>query len=127
MYKVSVTGEGTSEFTVRSQNYTFNIDSEGEKGITPPDTLLAALASCMGVYIRKYMARTSLDIKNFEITLTAELSAEKPVSFRKINAVIDIIGAKIDEMHARSLLSFIKNCPVHNTLKINPEIEATLV
>jgi uncharacterized OsmC-like protein len=127
MYKVSIINEGTAEFKAKSEDYEFSIDSEGKKGMTPPDTLLAALGSCMGVYIRKYSRNTNLEIKSFEITLTAELSTEKPISFRKINAVIDLKGQKLDEMRMNSLLSFIKNCPVHNTCKTNPEIEVKIL
>jgi putative redox protein len=127
MYKVNVANAGTTEFKVRSDKYEFTIDSEGETGITPPDTLLAAIGSCMGVYIRKYSKNTSLDIKGFEISLSAELSAEKPISFRKINAIIDLKGLKLDEMRQNSLIAFIKNCPVHNTCKVNPEIEAKII
>jgi uncharacterized OsmC-like protein len=127
MYRVSVAGENKSEFKVRSENYEFKIDSEGENGITPPDTLLAALGSCIGVYIRKYVENTNLDIKDFEIVLTAELSAEKPIGFRMITAVIDFKGVKLGEMRTNSLIAFIKNCPVHNTLKMNPGIEAKII
>ena len=127
MYKVKVTAERSSEFKVKTDNYEFNIDSEGEKGITPPAALLASLASCIGVYIRKYSQNTRIDTKNFEITLEAELSAEKPVSFRKIKAIIDLKGLALDEMRRKSIISFIKNCPVHNTLKNPPEIETNIL
>ena len=127
MYKVSVTGENTSEFKIRSKNYEFKIDSEGNNGITPPDTLLAALGSCIGVYIRKYVKNTNLTVNDFEIMLTAELSAEKPIGFKTISAVIDLKGVKLDDMRTNSLISFIKNCPVHNTLKMNPSVEARII
>jgi uncharacterized OsmC-like protein len=127
MYKVCVIGVNKTEFRVKTENYEFMIDSDGEKGITPPDTLLAGLASCMGVYIRKYCKNTSIEIKEFEITLQAELSEEKPVSFRKIEAKIDLKGAQFDEMRKRSIISFIKNCPVHNTLKNSPEIITEII
>lgn len=122
MYKVVVNGRNSTEFKVRAGNYEFNIDSEGNNGITPPDTLLASLASCIGVYIRKYCRNTSIDLKEFEITVEGELSGDKPVSFRKIYAKIDFKGAPLDEMRRRSVISFIKNCPVHNTLKNPAEI-----
>jgi uncharacterized OsmC-like protein len=127
MYKVSVTGENTSGFRVKSENYEFKIDSEGKNGITPPDTLLAALGSCIGVYIRKYVKNTKLEIGDFEIILTAEFSAEKPIGFKIINVLIDLKGARLDEMRTNSLISFIKNCPVHNTLKMDPRIDAAII
>ena len=127
MYKVRITGERTTEFRVKTDNYEFIIDSEGEKGITPPDTFLAGLASCMGVYIRKYGKNTGVDIRDFDVTLEAELSDEKPSRFKKIRAKINIRGAKLDEMRKKSIISFIKNCPVHNTLQHSPEIETEII
>ena len=53
MYKVTIESYGESGFVVKSADYEFIIDNKG-KGITPPDTFLASLGSCIGVYIRKY-------------------------------------------------------------------------
>jgi len=55
------------------------------------------------------------------------LSGDKPVAFRKIAVKIDLMGQRLDEMRKRSILSFIKNCPVHNTLRHSPEIEAEII
>jgi len=127
MYSVNIRSERQSEFKVRSENQEFTIDSEGEKGITPPATLLAALGSCVGVYIRKYCKNTSFDIKEFNVTVEAELSADKPVRFTKIYVKINITGGQIDEMRKKSILSFVKNCPVHNTLKLATDIETEII
>jgi uncharacterized OsmC-like protein len=127
MYKVKISGKDITEFRVKTENYEFIIDSEGENGITPPDTLLAALGSCLGVYIRKYVKNTNLNIKDFEIILSAEFGNDKPIGFKTISAVIDLKGVKLDAMRTNSLLSFVKNCPVHNTFKANPTIEASII
>ena len=127
MYKVRVSNDGTTKFNVETGNYEFIIDSEGNNGITPPDTLLASLASCMGVYIRKYCKNTNLDIKHFEIILKAELSIEKPIRFKEIHARIDFKGQIVDEMRQRSIIAFLKNCPVHNTLQNQPKIETEVI
>ena len=66
MYKVEISNKGDSVFNVRSKDYEFNVDTKG-KGMTPPDTLLASLGSCMGVYIRKYAEGAKLNIGNFKI------------------------------------------------------------
>jgi len=104
MYKVKISGKDITEFRVKTENYEFIIDSEGENGITPPDTLLAALGSCL-----------------------AEFGNDKPIGFKTISAVIDLKGVKLDAMRTNSLLSFVKNCPVHNTFKTNPTIEASII
>ena len=121
MYHVDVSNAGDTVFTVKSKDYEFVVDTHG-KGITPPDTLLASLGSCIGVYVRKYCEGVKLAIGPFTVSLDAELSKDAPVCFRKIDAVIDFGDTVIDERRKKALLEFIKNCPVHNTLAFHPEV-----
>lgn len=39
----------------------------------------------------------------------------------------DLKGAVLDERRRKALLEFVKNCPVHNTLKVNPLVDIKLV
>ena len=125
MYRVEISNKGDSIFNVRSKDYEFNVDTKG-KGMTPPDALLASLGSCMGVYIRKYAEGAKLNIGNFKISVEADLDAEKPHRFKNIKANISLNGVVLDDRRKAALLEFIKNCPVHNTLKIAPNIEVAI-
>lgn len=125
MYRVEVSNKGGSKFTAKSKDYEFMIDTEGG-GCTPPDTLLASLGSCVGVYIRKYAEGSKLSIPEFTVTVDGELSKERPVAFKLINVSIDLKGAKIDDRRREALLAFVQNCPVHNTLKQDPEVKIHL-
>ena len=111
---------------VKSKDYEFLIDTEGN-GITSPDTLLASLASCIGVYIRKYADGMKIFLPGFKINIDAEFEKEKPICFKVIKASISLNGIELDDKKKESLLRFIKNCPVHNTLKSMPLIEATII
>ena len=126
MYKVSVNSKGGYTFDVDAKGYHFTVDLDG-KGVTPPDTLLAALGSCVGVYIRKYADGTKLDIKDFSVDVSAEFSKTPPIGFQKIDISVDLKGAKLDDRRKKALSEFIKNCPVHNTLKANPEVYLVLI
>ncbi|MFH1385222.1 MAG: OsmC family protein [Candidatus Omnitrophota bacterium] len=126
MYEVRVEHTSEMQFITQSNHHVVTIDAKGEKALTPPAMLLGALGSCIGVYIRKYTKNTQLDLKNFVITVTAEFSAEKPVHFKTINVSIDFKDAVLDEKRKESIMRFIKNCPVHNTLAQKPEIVFSL-
>ena len=126
MYRVELTNSGGYSFSVRSGDHRFNLDMRGEQGITPPDALLASLGSCIGVYIRKYAEGAKLTLSEFSIDAHAEFSKESPVCFKKIEVSIDLKDGKLEERRLKSLLEFVKNCPVHNTLKINPEVKITI-
>jgi uncharacterized OsmC-like protein len=125
MYRVEVSSSLDSSFRVKSKDYEFVIDTGG-KGITPPDTLLASLGSCIGVYLRKYAEGSKLALRGFNITVEAEFSKEAPIAFKDINVAIDLKGLQLDERRRDAFLRFIKNCPVHNTLKGSPLIEIGL-
>lgn len=122
MYRVDLTHKGGHVFEVKSKDSTVTIDTEG-KGMTPPDALLASLTSCIGVYIRKYAESTKIDINDFTISAEAELTAHAPICFQSITVTIDLKGLVLEESRKQSLLRFIHNCPVHNTLIANPAVE----
>lgn len=124
MYGVEITNRGGSKFTAKTKDCEFNIDTNGE-GCAPPDVLLASLGSCIGVYIRKYAEGTRIDIPEFTVKVEGELGG-KPLSFKTINVAIDLKGADIGDGRREAMMSFIKNCPIHNTLKYSPEIAVKL-
>jgi len=125
MYQAEVTHNKELNFTARTGKAEFIIDAKSD-GITPLDALLAGLASCIGVYIRKYAEGSKLELNNFKVKASAELSKEAPVCFKYIEVVIDLKGACLEERRVNALLNFIKNCPAHGTLKNNPQIEFKL-
>jgi len=125
MYKIEVAHKQDLAFNVQVGESEFTVDAKG-KGLTPLDALLAGLGSCVGVYIRKYAEGSKLSLENFKVNVSAELSKESPLCFRQINVAIDLKSCPIDEHRQKALLGFIKNCPVHNTLKTNPLIEFKL-
>jgi uncharacterized OsmC-like protein len=122
MYQVAVTHKKEMTFGVSASTGNFTVDAAGKDGVTPPDALLAALATCVGVYIRKYAHGASLSLENFSVSAQAEFTKEPPYCFKEIGVTIDLAGASLDERRKKALLEFIKNCPVHNTLKAVPAV-----
>ncbi len=120
MYSVQITNDADYLFKVKSKDYEFLVDTKG-KGVTPPDALLASLGACIGVYLRKYVEGAGIDLKGFTINVKAEFSKD-PVCFRTIDVEIDLKGFKIEERRTKAMVAFLKNCPMHNTLKTNPDI-----
>ncbi len=125
MYAVKISNNGGSAFNITSDNYKFTIDNKGG-GITPPSALLAALGSCVGVYIKKYSDGAGLAINSFEIDVHSDLSKKSPYRFETITINIGLKGAALDDRRKKALLEFVKNCPVHNTILGNPAINCVL-
>jgi uncharacterized OsmC-like protein len=126
MYHVEISNNEGYIFNVRANESTFTIDAKG-KGITPPDTLLASIGSCIGVYLRKYTEGTKIPLNNVNISVSADFTKERPVRFQDINVKISINDSNLGETQKNALLAFIRNCPVHNTLKNNPNVEISIV
>lgn len=124
MYQLKVTHTKDYSFEVVTKDAEFVIDAKGG-ALTPLDALLAGLGSCVGVYIRKYAEGSKLTLDNFTVSVQAELAKESPIAFRLIKIAI-VFKEPLDERRKNALLSFVKNCPVHNTLKGNPIIEISL-
>jgi len=126
VYKVELRHKKDLTFSVKSGGYEFAIDAKGKDGISPPDALLASLASCIGVYISKYSAGSKLGLEDFEVSAEAEFTKESPFLFKEIKVTIDLKGFELDERREKALFEFIKNCPVHNTLEAKPEVKIEL-
>jgi uncharacterized OsmC-like protein len=126
MYKVEVKHKSEMAFEVASEGGVFMIDAKAHCGTTPPDALLAGLASCVGVYIRKYAEGAKLTLDNFTVSAEAEF-AKDPLCFKEIRVVVDLKGSDLNEQRKEALLRFIKNCPVHNTLHANPSVDIKLI
>ena len=126
MYRVEITHTQDYSFKVKAKDEEFTVDIKG-KGITPPDTFLAGLGTCIGVYIRKYAEGAKFNLSDFSIVVDAEFSPEPPTRFKNINVSLDLKGAPLDSRRQAGLLEFVKNCPIHNTLKGNPQINLKIV
>ena len=126
MYRVEATHIKDLAFSVKAQEESFIIDAKG-KGLTPLDALLSGLASCLGVYIRKYAEGAKLDLNNFKVLVEAELDKTPSFSFKRIGVSVDLAGNQLEQGRKDALLYFIKNCPAHNTLKGNPEIDIKII
>ena len=126
MHKVDISCKEDSVFNVTSGEAKVTIDLAEKENLGPLPTLLAALGSCIGVYLRRYADNLKLPIKEFSVSVEADLEKTPVARFTKINVSVDLKGAPLDEQKREGLMRFILNCPVHNTLHGNPEINAEL-
>jgi putative redox protein len=95
-----------------------------DTGMTPPEFLLASLATCAGFYAVQYLKTRSLPVEGVEVKVIAE-KALKPArvgSFR-----IEVKTPPLDEQHEAGVMRAVKACLIHNTLLHAPAIEILLL
>ena len=83
-------------------------------GPNPLELFLSSLASCTGVFAKKYLERHNLEFKELKIEAEAEFTTEAPMRLTKIKAKV-YTDADLGEKR-EVFLRFIAGCPIHNTI-----------
>ncbi len=97
------------------------VDNGGaNEGMTPPEFLLASLATCAGYYAAEYLNTRGLPTRDLHVRVTAQ-KATQPARLDSFG--IDVTTPALDERHRAGLLRAVKTCLVHNTLLTPPKID----
>jgi len=100
------------------------LDNGGaDGGMTPPEMLLGALASCAGFYAVQYLKARSLPHAGLNVKVTAEKAAQPA---RLGSFKIEIETPPLDARHQEGVMRAAKACLIHNTLLGNPKIETEI-
>ncbi len=94
-----------------------------DEGMSPPEFLLASLATCAAYYAAQYLKTRKLPIGDLKVRVGAE-KVTQPArlgSFR-----IEVTTPDLDEHHQAGVLRAVKACLIHNTLVGEPSIEITV-
>ena len=93
-------------------------------GPTPTELFIASLASCVGFYARRYLARHHLDTEGLAVEVGYAM-ATKPSRVGEVTMRI-VVPAGVPEIRREALLAMAGHCTVHNTLTTPPEVRITL-
>jgi uncharacterized OsmC-like protein len=94
-----------------------------DAGMTPPELLLASLASCAAYYAAQYLTTRGLPAD----ALRARVTAEKRTHPARLDAFhIEVETPFVEERHQTGLLRAVKGCLIHNTLLGSPSVEVSL-
>jgi uncharacterized OsmC-like protein len=100
-------------------------DNQGsDAGMTPPELLLSALATCVGFYAVQYLRARKLPADGLGVRVTAE----KATAPARLDAFrVEITAPSIvEERYREGVLRAAKSCLIHNTLEHAPSIEIVL-
>jgi len=119
---------GHSKFEVVARGHRVICDQPRENGgedagMSPPEFLLASLATCAGYYAAQYLEVRGLPSEGLEVKVRAE-KAKQPA--RLGSFWIDVSVPGLEDAHEAPMLRAVKSCLVHNTLHAQPAIEIAL-
>ena len=116
-------------FSIQAREHTIICDQPADNGgdntgMTPPELLLASLASCAAFYAVQYLKTRNLANEGIEVKVTAEKL--KPPA-RLGNFIIQVISpVSLTEEQAQGLTRSVHQCLIHNTLLSPPSITLQL-
>jgi putative redox protein len=94
-----------------------------DEGMSPPEFLLASLATCAGYYAAQYLKTRGLPAKGLKVRVAA-VKAAQPARLASFGIEVTMQG--LDERHQAGILRAVKACLIHNTLLGGPSIEITV-
>jgi len=97
------------------------VENQGsDKGMTPPELLLASLGTCAGYYAAQYLETRGLNASKLTVRVSAE-KATQPA--RLASFVVEVEAPDVDPKHHDGLLRAVKACLIHNTLSHTPSVD----
>jgi len=119
---------GESKFEVAARGHRVICDQPmdnggSDQGMSPPEFLLASLATCAAYYATQYLKTRKLPAEDLQVRVSAE-KAVQPA--RLASFQIDVSAPGLDERHQAGILRAVRACLVHNTLMGAPSIEVSV-
>jgi uncharacterized OsmC-like protein len=123
--EVNVLHLGNSKFEVCARGHRLICDQPrdnggSDAGLTPPEFLLASLATCAGYYAAEYLKTRSLPADDLRVRVVAE-KAQNPARLGSFQIEVSVPG--LGERHQIGISRAVKSCLIHNTLLQVPKIE----
>jgi putative redox protein len=90
-------------------------DRQSNRGGSPVETILAALAACSAMDVVSIATKKRLDIDAYRIHVTGSQRDEYPQVYTEVTVTHEVVGPDIDEAGIRRCieLSATKYCPVN--------------
>jgi putative redox protein len=119
---------GDSKFEVAARGHRVICDQPpdnggSDEGMSPPEFLLASLATCAAYYATQYLKTRKLAAEDLKVRVNAEKAAH---SARLSSFQIEVTAPGLDERHQAGILRAVKACLIHNTLLGGPSIEVAV-
>ena len=123
--EVTVQHLGAVQFEIKARQHSIACDQPAEnggydEGMTPPELLLASLASCAGFYAAQYLRKYKLATEGTRVRVTAD-KVKDPARIENFRIEIET-PIELTEQHRAGVERSVHQCLIHNTLLHPPQI-----
>ena len=123
--EVTVQHLGALQFEIQARQHVIVSDQPLEngghdEGMTPPELLLASLASCVAFYAAQYLRKYKLATEGTRVRVTAD-KLKDPARIDNFRIEIETT-AELTEQHRSGVENAAHHCLIHNTLLHPPSI-----
>lgn len=121
--RVHVTWTGGQSFEAgRPGGVTHRIDGDAQKGPSPVDSLLNALAACTSIDVVEILAKRRTPVRSLTVDVQGARAQATPARIVGIHLAFHVAGEGIERVHAERAieLSVTKYCSVRDSL--DPDI-----
>lgn len=116
---------GAVQFEITARQHTIPCDQPPEnggfdEGMTPPELLLASLASCAGFYAAQYLRKFKLATEGTRVRVVAD-KAKDPARLDNFRIEVEA-PLELPPQHREGVERAVHHCLIHNTLLHPPKI-----
>ena len=122
---IKVEYRGGVRFTASTRGHEVTTDLTAAKGgtdqgMTPPELLVSAFGTCVGVYVTEYLQQVGIDPEGTTVDLIFE-TKEDPRRIGQLHATVNV-PAGVPEKRKPAVQRVAEKCLVHETLRVQPEV-----
>ena len=123
--EVTVSHLGAVQFEIKARQHVIACDQPPEnggfdEGMTPPELMLASLASCAGFYAAAYLKKHRLAESGTKVRVTAD-KVKAPARLDNFEIEVEVPVNLTDEQR-KGVEDAVHHCLIHNTLLAPPTI-----
>jgi len=120
---------GKRKFKTTIRGHEIIADIPEEKGgedtaPTPVEAMIAALGSCAGIFASRYLETAKISAENMSLEVDWDY-ADNPQRLGRADITVKLPGVELGKRES-GLISAVKKCIVHNTLKNPPEMDVKI-
>jgi putative redox protein len=123
--EVIVNHLGAVQFEIKARQHVIACDQPPEnggfdEGMTPPELMLASLASCAGFYAVAYLKKHKLAESGTQVRVTAD-KVKPPARLENFQIEVEV-PVDLTEEQRKGVEDAVHHCLIHNTLLSPPKI-----